>query len=252
MKISIITIVYNNKGSIEEAIKSVVNQTYKDIEYIIIDGGSTDGTNEIILKYLDKIDCYKSEPDNGLYSALNKGVKAATGDVIGILHSDDLFYSNTTIEEYVEVFKNKQVDLVYADGIYVQREDTKKIKRIYRGQKCGKLNLKLGWIPLHTTIFLKKEIFKKHGLYDESFSIAGDYDLSLKWFQDNAIKKEYLKSIVVKMRMGGKSTTAALQKKKSNEDLVIIKKNKLWGVVTLFFKIFRKIPQYLLPKVKKY
>lgn len=252
MKVSIITIVYNNHNSIEDAIKSVLTQDYDDIEYILIDGGSTDGTNEIISKYIDRIDCYLSEPDDGLYSALNKGIKLATGDVIGILHSDDMFYDFKTVESYVRTFKQKKADVVYADGLYVERDNINKVKRIYKGRECDRSNLNYGWIPLHTTIFVKKEVYETHGLYDDSYTIAGDYDVSLRWFKDEALKKEYINKGMVLMRLGGKSTTAKLQKRKSREDLDIIKKHKLLGRFTLFCKIIRKIPQYIKPILKNY
>lgn len=252
MKVSIITIVYNNKLSIQDAIDSVDKQTYSDIEYILIDGDSTDGTREIVSKNLDKIDCYISEPDNGLYSALNKGIKLATGDVIGILHSDDMFYDKNTIETYVKIFQEQDADIVYADGLYVEKDDITKVKRVYKGREYLNCNLKLGWIPLHTTIFTKNEIFQLHGFYDEFYKISGDYDLSLKWFKDKSLKKVYINKPMVLMRLGGKSTSADLQRKKSQEDLQILKKHNLLGVFTLFFKIIRKIPQYIKPRFKKY
>lgn len=252
MKVSIITIVYNNKESIQSCIDSVHNQTYKNIEYLVIDGGSVDGTQEIIEENKDKITTYISEPDNGLYNALNKGIKMATGEVIGVLHSDDLFYANDTIERYAKAFVEEQADVVYADGMYVERDNVKKVKRVYKGKEYLNSNLNLGWMPLHTTIFVKKEVYQKHGLYDESYHIAGDYDCCLRWFKDKSLKKVHIPHIMVLMRLGGKSTTAKLQKKKSTEDLEIIRKHKLWGSITLLCKIVRKIPQYIKPKFKKY
>ncbi|NJB83250.1 glycosyltransferase family 2 protein [Wenyingzhuangia aestuarii] len=252
MKVSIITIVYNNEASIETTIKSVASQTYQDIEYIVIDGGSTDNTNTIINNHKDKIDYYVSEPDKGLYNALNKGIRAATGDVIGILHSDDLFYSKNTIKNIANAFAESKADVVYANGMYVDKEDISQVKRIYKAKKHKKRYLNFGWIPLHTTIYVKKEIFKTYGLYDESYRIASDYEISLRWFQEDSIKKYFLNEWVVKMRLGGKSTTAKLQKLKSTEDLKIIHQKKLLGQLTLFFKILRKVPQYIIPKFKNY
>lgn len=252
MKVSILTIVYNNELSIQSCIDSVRSQTYSDIEYIVIDGGSTDGTNSIIKKNLDKIDYYISEPDKGLYNALNKGLGVATGDVIGLLHSDDLFYGDTTIELYVDAFKSEKADVVYADGLYVERDNIKKVKRVYKGTEYYNTNIKFGWIPLHTTIFVKRELYETHGLYDEKYHIAGDYDVSLRWFKDPGFTKVYLRKATVIMRLGGKSTNAKLQKRKSKEDLEIIRKHELMGWFTLLCKIIRKIPQYLKPRLKKY
>jgi hypothetical protein len=142
--------------------------------------------------------------------------------------------------------------LVYANGMYVERENTKNVKRIYKSKAYKKRYLPFGWIPLHTTIYVKKTVFDTYGLYDESYSIASDYEISLRWFKEERIKKYFLNHWVVKMRLGGKSTTAKLQKKKSTEDLKIIKNYKLLREVTLFFKIFRKVSQYLAPKLKNY
>lgn len=252
MKISIITIVYNNVNYIESCIQSVLSQTYKNIEHIVIDGGSTDGTQEVVIPYLPKLGYYKSEKDNGLYNALNKGINVATGDIIGILHSDDLFYDVDTLEKIVESFKSNDIDLLYANGLYVERDNQINVKRIYKSKPFKYKYLNFGWIPLHTTIYVKKELFKKYGLYDESYSIASDYEISLRWFKEKNIRKFFLNTFVVKMRLGGKSTTLKLQKKKSSEDLIIINKYNLLGFVTLFFKIFRKIKQYLQPKLFKY
>ncbi|MDR3651546.1 MAG: glycosyltransferase family 2 protein [Paludibacter sp.] len=252
MKVSIITIVLNNKSFIESCIQSVRNQTYHEIEHIIIDGGSTDGTQKQIEPYQNDLAYYKSEVDNGPYEALNKGISQATGNIIGILHSDDLFYDTTTVEKMVDVFKKTNADLVYANGQYVDKENTNKVKRIYSAKPFHKIYLHFGWVPLHTTIYVKKEVFEKYGMYKTKYSIAGDYGITLGWFTNDQIKKVFFNEWVVKMRMGGKSTTASLQKVKSTEDLQIIKLYKLWGVFTLGCKITRKIPQYLMPRLIKY
>ena len=249
MKISIITIVYNNSECIEDCINSVLKQTYPNVEYIIIDGGSKDNTVEIINKYKDKISYFISEKDNGLYDALNKGIEAATGDIIGILHSDDLFFNNDTLSNIVSAFEKSKADLVYAKGQYVERSNTNLVKRIYPSKPFRKRYLYFGWIPLHTTIYVKKEIFDNYGKYQTNYKIASDYEISLRWFFNDKIKKIFLNDWVVKMRLGGKSTTISLQKLKSNEDLKIISKYNLLGYFTLFCKIARKIPQYLIPTI---
>jgi glycosyltransferase involved in cell wall biosynthesis len=187
-----------------------------------------------------------------LYNALNKGILQATGDIVGILHSDDLYYDTESIQKVVDAFKLSNSDLVYANGMYVERENTKNVKRIYKSKVYKKRYLPFGWIPLHTTIYVKKTVFDSYGLYDENYSIASDYEISLRWFKEKAIQTYFLNTWVVKMRLGGKSTTAKLQKKKSSEDLKIIEKHNLLGKVTLFFKVLRKIPQYALPKILKY
>lgn len=245
MKISIITIVYNREYCISDCIESVLSQTYENIEYLVIDGGSTDGTNNVIESYSDQLDFYISEKDRGIYDALNKGIKNATGDIIGILNSDDLFYSRETISNVVKAFKNSGADLVYGNGMFVDKNDIQKIRRTYTSKPFKTWFLSYGWIPLHTTIFVKKQIFSKYGGYDSNYTIASDYEISLRWFGNNSITKFFLKEWLVRMRMGGLSTSVSLQVKKSREDLRIIRKFKLNGLLTLAFKIGRKIPQYL-------
>lgn len=252
MKVSIITIVYNNQNCIADCIQSVLNQSYSDIEHVVIDGGSTDGTQDKIAPFLNNIAYYISEKDNGLYDGLNKGIKRATGDIIGILHSDDMFYEPETVQKIVKEFKSKNADLVYANGMYVDRNNTAIIKRIYKAKPFKKQYLKYGWIPLHTTIYVKRDVFYNYGYYDEQYSIASDYEISLRWFTNTNIKKFFLDNWVVKMRLGGKSTTAKLQNKKSSEDLKIIKQYNLLGILTLASKIGRKIPQYMIPRIVKF
>lgn len=247
MKISIITIVYNRKSVIADCIESVLKQKCDNLEYVIIDGGSTDGTQEIIESYKDKIDCYISEKDDGIFNALNKGVQNSTGDVVGILNSDDLFYSENTLAEIQNAFKISNADLVYAKGLFVDKNDQRRVKRIYPSLPFKKWYLNFGWIPLHTTIFVKKELFEKYGMYSSGYLIASDYEMSLRWFKNDEIKKFFLNSWVVKMRLGGLSTSIKLQLRKSREDLKIIRLYKLAGFGTLFFKIARKIPHYLQP-----
>lgn len=252
MKISIITIVYNRKNCIADCIQSVLDQTYHDIEHIIIDGGSTDGTQEVIEKYRDKIAFYLSEKDEGVFDAYNKGIRNATGDVIGVLNSDDFFFEPETIEKIAEAFSFSGADLVYAKGLFVDKEDLSKIKRKYPSKSFRKSYLSYGWIPLHTTIFVRREIFSNYGLYNHGYKIASDYEISLRWFKNDHIKKFFLNEWVVKMRLGGLSTSARLQVRKSREDLRIIKLYRLNGLFTLACKIGRKIPQYLVPQSKEF
>jgi len=252
MKISIITVVYNNQAFIADCIRSVQDQTYPQVEHIVIDGGSTDGTQKEIETFKDGLAYYKSEKDEGLYDGLNKGIRQATGDIIGILHSDDLFYDPDTLQKIIKKFQDTNADIVYAKGQYVEKINSQIVKRIYTARQFRKYYIPFGWIPLHTTIYVRKEVFDKYGLYKTSYRIASDYDISLRWFVNAAIKKVYLNEWVVKMRLGGKSTTASLQKKKSAEDLEIIQNYGLYGYFTLICKISRKIPQYILPVFIKY
>lgn len=251
MKISIITIVYNNQDHINSCIQSILSQVYRNIEYIVIDGNSSDGTVKKIMQYENQINIFHSAPDKGLYDALNKGIKIATGDVIGILHSDDVFNDELVIEDVVKEFKSSNADLLYGRGLYVEPTNIEKVKRVYDSSTYKRHYLYFGWIPLHTTIFVKKHIFEQFGTYNLNYSIASDYDISLRWFLNRDIKKHYFNRTIVRMRLGGKSTTAKLQKIKSKEDLEIINNYKLLGILTLFCKITRKIPQYIWPTFRK-
>lgn len=252
MKISVITTCYNRKNTIASALESMLSQDYADKEYVVIDGGSKDGSAEIISRYKNRLQFFVSEKDTGMYNALNKGIKNCTGDVIGLLHSDDFFYAENTLSQIAEVFKTTNADIVYANGMYVDGEDLANVKRIYTAKPFQQSDLKYGWIPLHTTIFAKREVFEKYGLYREDFQIASDYEISLRWFTNAKLKKVFLDKWVVKMRLGGKSTDMQQQKRKSAEDLQIISEYNLPGKFTLASKIIRKIPQYILPRIKKY
>ena len=181
MKISIITSVYNNKETIEDAINSVLAQSYENIEYIVIDGGSSDGTLDIIEKYKDKISTFISEPDKGIYDGLNKGVSLVTGDVVAFLHSDDIYASDNIIKEIVEEFRSSGADGVYGDLVYTPKEDTSKVLRYWKSKKFDISLLKQGWMPAHPTLFLKKSVYDTYGKFDLSFKIAGDYDLCLEY-----------------------------------------------------------------------
>ena len=160
-KISIITAVYNNVHEIGHAIESVISQTYPTIDYIVVDGGSTDGTTDIVKKYGSKVHTFLSEPDHGIYDALNKGLRLANGDVVGILHSDDLFYSNETLAHIASLFEEKGCDAVYGDLLYVSKTDTQKVIRYWKSAPFNVKNFKKGWMPAHPTLFMKKEVLEK-------------------------------------------------------------------------------------------
>ena len=242
MKISIITTVYNNKQHIEKAILSVLSQTYHDIEYIVIDGGSSDGTVDVIKKYSNKIDKFISEPDKGIYDGLNKGINLASGDVIGFLHSDDEYYDSKVIEKIVAKFNDDSIDGVYGDLIYVNQKE--EIVRYWKSGEFTPGKLKKGWMPPHPTLFLRKEIYDKYGLFRLDYKIAADYDFMLRVLKHDP-KLVYIPEILYKMRLGGasnKSIKNILQKTK--EDYKAITENKIGGVFTLINKNFSKLKQF--------
>ncbi len=244
MKISIISAVYNNVETIEQAIKSVLSQKYDEIEYIVVDGGSTDGTLEIIKKYSNKIDVIISEKDNGIYEALNKGIDLATGDIIGFLHSDDLYSSKNVLSQIAEVFKLNNCDGIYSDLNYVKKNNIDKVLRYWKSEKFSMSLLKKGWMPAHPTLFLKKEVYAQYGKFDTDFNIAADYDFMLRVLS-NGIKVNYIPKVLYLMRIGGVSNKSLKNIiNKTKEDLKALKKNNIGGLLTIIRKNISKIPQF--------
>jgi len=246
MKVSIITVCYNRKATIAQSIQSVLNQDYPNIEYIVIDGNSSDGTQSIIESYSDKITYYISEPDKGMYDAINKGLQSATGDIIGLMHSDDIFYDSTVISKIVNVFNNTpEADAVYGDGIYVTNDDKEKIVRNRIGGQFDFSKLKSGWLPLHPTVYIKRTIIEKYGNYNLDFKIASDTEFLLRYLFKHKINIVYLKEYFVKMRMGGLSTDHKRFIQVLKEDYKIYKYHNLSAFQAVFLKKFSALSQYL-------
>lgn len=249
MKISVITAVYNNESTIEDAIQSVLSQTHDDIEYILIDGESTDSTYRIIDKYKDKIDTIVSEPDGGIYDALNKGIDKATGEVVCFLHSDDIYEDENVIKKVNELFETNPVDSVYGDLVYVKKTDVNTVVRYWKSGKFSYKKLKKGWMPPHPTFFVKKEVYKQYGNFDTSFRIAADYDIVLRFLGVHKISTVYIPEVLIKMRVGGESNKSlANLKKKTSEDIKALRKNNIGGYITILRKNLSKISQFIKKK----
>jgi len=247
MKVSIITVVYNRHATILDAIKSVQSQSYQNIEHIIQDGGSTDGTLAVIKNNANENTKLESVPDGGIYDAINKAVKRSTGTIIGLMHSDDLFASPTAVEQIVSAFSGSQIDGTYSDLQYVSSQNVNKVIRYWRAGSFDKSNLSRGWMPPHPTLYLNAEIFDLYGLYDTKYDISADYDAMLRWIKDGDLRLQYIPEILVKMRVGGDSNKSLKQIiKKSREDYNIIKSNNLGGFWTLALKNLTKIRQFFL------
>jgi len=254
MKFSIITAVYNNKKYIEDCINSVISQDYNNIEYIIIDGGSDDGTTEIIYNAKCRIENeivefkFISEKDNGIYEALNKGLKIATGDVIGFLHSDDIFNNEYVISKIAKVFEDKNTDSVYSDLVYVYKDNPDKVLRYWKSGGFNSSLLNKGWMPPHPAFFVKKNIYDKYGGFDTSFKIASDYEIVLRFLAKHKISVSYLPEVTIKMRAGGASNKNIPSIiKKSREDYRVIKANSIpFPLFTLFLKNMRKLNQFVV------
>ncbi len=245
MKVSIITIAYNSAETIEDTIKSIVTQNYSNLEYIIIDGGSTDKTLSIVDKFKDSITTIVSEPDKGIYDAMNKGVQNATGDIVGILNSDDIYADNKVVSRIVEAIGNK--DSIYADLVYVDRDNTDKVTRYWKSGKYRKGIFKSGWMPPHPTFFIKKSCYNQYGTYNLQLKSAADYELMLRMLHKHNISVAYLPEVITKMRVGGQSNATLVNRIKANkEDKLAWSINDLKpGPLTLIMKPVRKISQFV-------
>lgn len=248
LKVSIITSCYNREATIQSAIESVLAQDYPNIEYIIVDGASKDNSMAIINRYTDRISTIISEPDRGMYEAINKGIRAATGDIIGLLHSDDFFYAADTISRMVAEFEKTQADFIYGNGLFVDAEDTSQIVRNWISGTYTKSKVRRGWLPLHPTVYIRSECFSKWGLYDESFKIAADSDFLVRYLYETDLKVAYLNEYIVRMRMGGLSTDRKRMKQKWAEDMRLYRAHGFNPYWALSLKIASKVPQFIQAK----
>lgn len=247
MKVSIITITYNSAETIEDTIQSVLSQDYKDIEYIIVDGASKDGTLEIIDRYKSSVSKFVSERDKGIYDAMNKGVAMATGDVIGILNSDDFYADAHVISDIVKTIQQANSDGCYADLVYVDRIATNKVIRSWKSGEYRHGDFLRGWMPPHPTFFVKRSVYEAHGNYSLQLRSAADYELMLRFIHKNRIRLSYLPRIITKMRAGGQSNVTLKNRWRANkEDRLAWKMNGLQpGFLTLVRKPLSKLLQYL-------
>ena len=254
MKISIITPTYNSEKTLRDTLESVLSQTYTDIEHIIVDGLSKDSTVEIIKEYEKKYDGrlkYVSEKDKGLYDAMNKGIQMASGDIIGILNSDDMYASNDVLQTIADKFNETNCDGTYSNLIFMDEETMSKPQRVWKSAK-GKM--KNGWHPAHPTLYLKKEVYDKIGLFDLQYRIVADYDFMIRMMKDESIKLEYIDKVLIHMRAGGTSTAGlkgyTKNLKESHKALV---NNKIKHPYIVDFKrIVKTIFQMIIGLYKKY
>ncbi len=246
MKVSVITIAFNAAETIRETVESVLSQDYPSVEYIIVDGKSSDGTQEIVESYGDRISKFISEPDGGVYDAMNKGIGLATGDVISILNSDDAYAYPSVISEVVAKMNSDNSDLVYGDLQYVDRENTSKVLRNW---KSGTLKLnafKWGWMPPHPTLFVRRKCYDNWGRFNLKLKTSADYELMLRFMHKQKAKVSYLPKVLVKMKMGGQSNASVGNRLYANkEDRMAWKLNGLKPYFfTLWLKPIRKIGQF--------
>lgn len=253
MKISLITVSFNSEKTIRSTIDSVLSQTYDAIEYIVCDGNSTDGTIDILKEYEGQITVV-SEPDRGIYDAMNKGIKLASGDVIGIINSDDFYSNEHVIEKVVKTFQSSGSDSVYGDLQYIDPNNERRVVRYWKSGNFKKSKMLRGWMVPHPTFFIKKSVYEQYGLFDWHYRISGDYEMAIRLLYKNNVTAHYLPEVLVKMRAGGVSNSSIFGRVRANiEDHRAWKDNNLKRrYYTVPLKPIRKIGQFVYPKISAF
>jgi len=247
MKISIVTAVYNREHTIGDTILSIQSQNYQNVEHVIQDGGSTDGTLQIISANESAMAHLVSECDSGIYDAINKGIYRTSGDVIGLMHSDDFFAHEKVLEKVAIEFQDPSVDGVYGDLQYVSAVNTRKVIRHWQSGNYNRRLLRRGWMPPHPTLYLRRRIFEEWGYYDTSFKVSADYEAMLRYLWKANIKLAYVPEVMVKMRVGGESNRSLkLLFQKTREDYKALRRNGVGGFFALFEKNIRKLKQFII------
>ena len=246
MKVSIITVTYNSAKYVEDCMNSIIRQDYKNIEYIVVDGNSTDGTIEIIEKNAQYISKWISEEDGGMYDALNKGMELATGDIIGILNSDDVLASADVISEIVQCFDQQNLDSLYGDLVYVDPSNLQKVLRFWKGLPYKRNRFRYGWMPAHPTFYIRRELIKKYGGYESHYFTAADFEFMSRYLYHFKVSSYYLPKLIVKMRIGGASNESFARRLRANRrDYLAMKKNKIpFPLIVSILKPLIKMPQF--------
>lgn len=245
MTISLITVSFNSARTIGDTINSVLSQNYAGIEYIIVNGESSDGSMEIIKSYGNKISKFVSEPDKGIYDAINKGIRLASGDIIGILNSDDVFYDSNVISKLASVFESENPDAVYGDIQFIN--EVGRVVRYYSSRKFIPEKFRYGFMPAHPSFYAKREMFEKFGYYKTDYKIAADYELLIRFLFVNRIKTKYMEMPFVSMLTGGVSNKSFKSNILLNKEILRacqengIKTNYLF----IYSKYFRKVFEFL-------
>lgn len=246
MKVSVITATYNSAATVADTLRSVRDQSYPLVEHLIIDGGSKDNTMEIVAGF-PHIKQICSEKDRGIYDAMNKGVKRATGDIVGILNSDDFYASENVLREVVDTFEQSGCDAVYGDLQYVDKDDVSKVVRYWRSGPYQQGAFKWGWMPPHPSFFVRHTLYDRCGLFNLDMKTAADYELMLRMIHKEGASLQYLPNVLVKMRTGGASNSSLASRLKANAD-----DRKAWDVngltpywFTMYLKPIRKITQFI-------
>ena len=244
-KISVVTVVHNNAATIEDTILSVAAQTHPRLEHIVIDGASTDGTLDVIQKYTDKLAVVRSEPDRGMYDAMNKGLALATGDVIGFLNADDVYADSRVLEEIVHAMETQNVDACYGDLVYVDRMNSRKVVRYWKSQTYQDGLFEKGWMPAHPTFYARRRIYEQYGGYDIAYRRQSDFELTMRFLAVHKVKSAYIPRVLVRMRSGGASR-GLLHILEGNIEAYRACRQHSLKVTPLFIarKILSRVPQF--------
>ncbi|MBS9432265.1 glycosyltransferase family 2 protein [Photorhabdus hainanensis] len=245
MKISIITATYNSEKTLADTLLSLEKQTYQNIEYIIIDGASEDNTLMMINKNSTRVTTIISEPDKGIYDALNKGIATATGDIVGFLHSDDLFAYPEAIADIVAMFEKYKCEAVYGDLQYVSKNNINNVVRYWKSGPFYPKKMQYGWMPPHPTFYMKRKLYNKWGGFDLNFKISSDYDSITRYIINHNIKLIYLPKVIIKMRIGGESNRLENTLLRSKEIIRIMKSRRIFWPIALIYRNLSKLPQFL-------
>lgn len=245
MKISVVTAVLNGGAALPSSLLSLRRQTHLDVEHVVQDGGSTDGTLDYLAEHGHPNMSLDSAPDGGIYAAINAGISRATGDVVGLLHADDFLASPSVLSTVADALQDEDIDGVYGDLEYVSRDHPDRVIRYWRAGDFAPHRLRWGWMPPHPTLYLRRDVFKRAGLYDASYRIAGDYEAMLRFLTAGRVRLAYIPQVMVRMRLGGISNRSFGQiLRKSREDLRAIRTHRVGGVGTLLGKNISKLPQF--------
>jgi glycosyltransferase len=245
MKISVVTAVFNAASTVGQALQSVASQRDAEVEHVVVDGGSTDGTLAVLQEHPPPIGVLVSEPDNGIYDALNKGLALATGDVVGFLHADDFFAHDHVLARIAHAFADRSVDAVYADLDYVGKADPTLLVRHWVSGPFSRAALARGWMPPHPTLYMRRELYQRLGGFDTTYRIAADYECVLRVLSDPGVRVAYIPEVLVKMRTGGASNRSLRNLwRKSREDYRALRRYQVGGLVALARKNLSKIPQF--------
>jgi glycosyltransferase involved in cell wall biosynthesis len=253
--ISIITVCYNSVKTIQETLQSVASQRYPHVEYILIDGGSTDGTQDVIRSFSQHIAHVVSEPDNGIYDAMNKGIALATGDIVGLLNADDLYANENVLATVAQAFFDQQLDACYSDLIYFASNDPDKVLRYWRSNSFRPGLFAKGWCPAHPTFFVRRQLYERYGAFDIHFNGGNDVELMMRFLEKHHIQTRYLPEVMVRMRLGGVSNSSIKGIIMQNRQILQAAKKleiPISPITFFFFKVLSRLKQRLIKPKRSY